>query len=121
MLSEVCTPDDFQNIGVEDDKEAVEKSILRAVGSTLVSPKEEVVPSTSQAKKPIRRNSSVVYFGVSGFGGFIAPQRPRISRTSTSGTQIFTPNEDGIELDGLPVGPEKEIWAKGGRRERTYL
>ncbi|KAH7369502.1 hypothetical protein BKA65DRAFT_416470 [Rhexocercosporidium sp. MPI-PUGE-AT-0058] len=47
--------------------------------------------------------------------------RPRIGRTSTSGTQIFTPVDGGIELDGLPVGPPEKTWIGHGRRERTYL
>jgi len=46
-------------------------------------------------------------------------KRPGLSRTSTSGTQIFTPEADGMELDGLPVGPDRSHWTgKGGRRER---
>ncbi|KAM3076282.1 hypothetical protein ACMFMG_006214 [Clarireedia jacksonii] len=47
-------------------------------------------------------------------------------RTSTNETQIFRPGSDGIELDGLPVGPGEEFWdgsvdKKGKRKERTYL
>ncbi|KAA8566233.1 hypothetical protein MFRU_019g01180 [Monilinia fructicola] len=47
-------------------------------------------------------------------------------RANSSGTQIFRPNSDGIELDGMPVGPGKEFWDgpvddMGKRRERTYL
>ena len=46
-------------------------------------------------------------------------KRPGLSRTSTSGTQIFTPEADGMELDGLPVGPDRSHWTgEGGRRER---
>lgn len=31
--------------------------------------------------------------------------RPSLIRMSTSGTQCFTPKEDGFEVDGIPVGP----------------
>jgi hypothetical protein len=49
-------------------------------------------------------------------------ERPGMFRTSSSGTQVFAPGADGMELDGLPVGPDRSHWAKtGGRRERTYL
>lgn len=41
-------------------------------------------------------------------------------RASTSGTQIFHTNEDVVELDGLPVGPSKDVWA-GIRRRETVL
>ncbi|CAD6443155.1 bdcc9bbe-d7d1-4b57-bf5d-8cbe8a849b86-CDS [Sclerotinia trifoliorum] len=53
-------------------------------------------------------------------------QGPQLARANSSGTQIFRPNSDGIELDGMPVGPGKEFWDgpvdnSGKRRERTYL
>ncbi|KAI9641242.1 hypothetical protein NHQ30_010042 [Ciborinia camelliae] len=53
-------------------------------------------------------------------------QGPHLARANSSGTQIFRPNSDGIELDGMPVGPGKEFWDgpvdnTGKRRERTYL
>ncbi|APA14020.1 hypothetical protein sscle_12g087900 [Sclerotinia sclerotiorum 1980 UF-70] len=53
-------------------------------------------------------------------------QGPHLARANSSGTQIFRPNSDGIELDGMPVGPGKEFWDgpvdnSGKRRERTYL
>ncbi|KAF7940045.1 uncharacterized protein EAE98_000172 [Botrytis deweyae] len=49
-----------------------------------------------------------------------------LARANSSGTQIFRPGSDGIELDGRPVGPGKEFWDgpvdnMGKRRERTYL
>lgn len=53
-------------------------------------------------------------------------QGPHLARVNSSGTQIFRPNSDGIELDGMPVGPGKEFWDgpadnTGKRRERTFL
>lgn len=55
--------------------------------------------------------------------------RPRLVRMSTSGTQCFTPNEDGVEVDGLPVGPgleeagwNVELKGKGRKlRESSFL
>jgi hypothetical protein len=48
--------------------------------------------------------------------------RPQFLRTSSSGTQIFTPAGDGIEIDGLPVGPSRETWTTRRKNgERTYL
>lgn len=51
---------------------------------------------------------------------------PHLVRANSSGTQIFRPDSDGIELDGMPVGPGREFWDgpvdnTGKRRERTYL
>jgi hypothetical protein len=46
-------------------------------------------------------------------------------RTSTSGTQIFTPSDDGVEVNGLPTGPPAKTWddpgQKGKKRERSFL
>jgi hypothetical protein len=130
MLSEVCTPEDFRaSAGVNTTgSEVVERSILSAVGSTLPSPREEVPPRlVAQGRMQgyqdaIASPSFAGFMGISDLKGISIRERPQVSRTSTSGTQIFTPTEDGVELDGLPVGPERNIWAgKGGRRERTYL
>ena len=49
-------------------------------------------------------------------------ESPRLRRMSTSGTQIFTPGPDGLEIDGLPAGPGKETWSGTGRkREPSFL
>ena len=52
-------------------------------------------------------------------------RRPSIVRTSTSGTQVFTLSEDGVELDGLPTGPPSETWDEQGKgnktKERNFL
>lgn len=47
-----------------------------------------------------------------------AMRRLTVTRMSSSGTQIFTPNEDGVELDGLPVGPQKR---PGRLKERRAI
>ncbi|PQE19229.1 hypothetical protein CJF30_00007580 [Rutstroemia sp. NJR-2017a BBW] len=59
-------------------------------------------------------------------GSLKGAYHPPMVRTSTNETQIFRPASDGIELDGLPVGPGEEFWddsvdKKGKRKERTYL
>ncbi|KAK6609135.1 hypothetical protein H4I96_03066 [Botrytis cinerea] len=78
LLSEMCTPEDFNNDGT------------------------------------LKCNEEKQFHG------------PHLARASSSGTQIFRPGSDGIELDGMPVGPGKEFWDgpvdnTGKRRERTYL
>jgi hypothetical protein len=125
MLSEVYTPEDFQNHS--RTKELAERNILIAAESTLVSAMEETPPSLNTQ---IRRQEHEDATPCSSFGAFNSATDLRVShrdspgfpRTSTSGNQIFTPESDGVELDGLPVGPDRSRWArKGGRRERTYL
>jgi hypothetical protein len=50
------------------------------------------------------------------------PRRPNLFRMSSSGTQVFTPSSDGVEVDGMPVGPSNDMWSGSGeRRERSYL
>lgn len=55
--------------------------------------------------------------------------RPRTVRSNTSGTQRFTPGDDGVEVDGLPVGPgiDEAGWnvehkgRKGKARDSSFL
>lgn len=103
MLSEVCTPDDSD---AHDNSsivyEADERDTLSAPASTQVnSPYFPIMPSISQ------RNT--------------LQGMPRLQRTSTSGTQVFTPSEEGTELDGLPVGPAQGVLTGHGRRIPSYL
>lgn len=125
ILSEVCTPEDSQP--PSRPNEYAERSILSAVGSTLTTRTEEAsiilnAQSQRHANEDAFAGSSVAGFADMTGVGVKQRERPRFSRTSTSGTQIFTPEADGMELDGLPVGPDRSHWTgKGGRRERTYL
>lgn len=49
-------------------------------------------------------------------------RKPKFSRTSTCGTQVFNPSDEGVEIDGLPVGLCRHAWdGLGRRRERSYL
>ncbi|KAG4431110.1 hypothetical protein IFR05_013397 [Cadophora sp. M221] len=104
-LSEMYTADDVKGVETAD-------RVSSARATTSVTPMEngkqnlDTVARTSAI--PILRDPSVSL-------------RPRMGRTSTSGTQIFTPGDDGIELDGLPVGLPEKTWIGPGRRERTYL
>ncbi|PVH74459.1 hypothetical protein DL98DRAFT_519276 [Cadophora sp. DSE1049] len=106
-LSEMYTPDDVQGSGAAD---LAGSEISSAPAIANVTPlgdtKEHGVATTSPL--PILMDPALSF-------------RPRIGRTSTSGTQIFTPADDGIELDGLPVGPPGMTWIGHERRERTYL
>jgi hypothetical protein len=126
MLSEVCTPEDFRtSAGANaEGSEVVEKSILSAVGSTLASPRAEVPPSAiAQGRRQgyqdaMASPSFAGFMGMTDIKGISIQERPRVTRTSTNGTQVFTPRDDGVELDGLPVGPERSLWATKGVEER---
>ena len=122
MLSEVCTPEDFQP--PSSPNEYAERSILSAVGSTLATPTEEASMNLNAQRQRHANEDAFAGSPVAGFTDMTdtrikQQKRPGLSRTSTSGTQIFTPEADGMELDGLPVGPDRSHWTgKGGRRER---
>jgi len=111
MLSEVSTPDDFQHPRIERNilsalETPIEDSVIDIgvrrplVADVLNHPVSDSVLIVKEMYQPI----------------------PSLMRTSTTGSQVFTPSDDGVELDGLPVGPSRDHWAgKGDRRERTYL
>ncbi|TVY42827.1 hypothetical protein LSUB1_G002209, partial [Lachnellula subtilissima] len=117
-LSEVHTPEDCLTADAlaEVDREAVDRGILSAAGSALASPGGDPPSPLARIRGPIN------HFEVEDLLRAKSPGRMRLRRTSTSGTQVFHPDEDGVEIDGLPVGPGREIWSKkGGSRETTYL
>jgi len=123
MLSEVHTPDDFADnaTNAEADAEVV-RSILSAAGSAPNSPKErlEIIMSPRIDSRGHRSMVDGLFDEID--IGDPGPQRLRMLRTSSSGTQLFTPRDQSLELDGLPVGPNR--YSRGGkdkRRERTYL
>ncbi|KAG4416046.1 hypothetical protein IFR04_010809 [Cadophora malorum] len=107
-LSEMYTPDDNPGTGVAS---LAGRKVSSAPATANVTPLEE---SKQELGADITSFTSVLMNPA-------RTSRPRIGRTSTSGTQIFTPADDGIELDGLPVGPLGLTWIGHGRRERTYL
>jgi hypothetical protein len=127
MLSEVCTPGDFHSGVAADAKchlEPVDRSAPSGVRSALAAAREEAeLPWNNRTQPQVHETISTP--GPTSMRHTAGPsvqRRPRLMRMSTSGTQIFSPSEDGVELDGLPVGPDKEMWrGKGKRRERTYL
>lgn len=134
MLSEMHIPEDFgENVaGGENDKEAVDRSVLSAAGNALSSPKEELESDIDHVIQTKARESIGNLGPLRAFSmrrmTVSSDSRPslRLSRTSTTGTQVFTPSDEGVEIDGLPVGPSKELWhtccdGRDKRRERTYL
>lgn len=129
MLSEMYTPEDFaEDVASSDSpREATERSFLSAAGSRLPNPTEEVESDIdlvirSGARESVGNLGSVGAFSVRRMTVGGTGPCPRLSRTSTSGTQVFMPSDEGVEIDGLPVGLGKEVWdRKGKRRERTYL
>lgn len=129
MLSEVCTPEDpwspesFQS---GSRQPPFDRNILSAMGSALASPGEGITPDFLSGGKPVYQTLSIPGHTVLPILGEVRPvnvrKRPRVARTSTSGTQIFTPHDDGVEIDGMPVGPPRDAWVgKGSRREHTLL
>lgn len=115
MLSEVYTVDDEYDQTVHGNDEA--RSTQIAAGSMLPPPLEGIEPLF-----PIHQPNS--WLDTSTSSDSTAAEkldRPAFCRLSTSGTQIFTPSRDGIELDGLPVGPTRNTWDEEKEGERTYL
>jgi hypothetical protein len=131
-LSEICTPGDME-----------ERSVLSGFGSPLAKPKEESgseaageLPSKipkleMEGREPIIGqilHETIESCPEQDENPRLEPQsgklrRPSIVRTSTSGTQVFTPSEDGVELDGLPTGPPSETWDDQGqgKKELSFL
>ena len=120
MLSEVWTPDDIPEDASEDH--GLDKSLNHTFRiHSPTSPASDVEgiewpfphpedDANSMEHKSSRRKT----------------RGPRPGRTSRSGSQIFKSAEDGVELNGLPVGPGKEAWDRpndshGNRRERSFL
>lgn len=135
MLSEVCTQEDTEG----------ERSVFSAVGSPLASPREESgseaagalpsqIPSLdieeeklhvteTQPQTTASRPAQEEFLGLDRTSGEM--RRRSVVRTNTSGTQVFIPSEDGIEIDGLPTGPPAQTWddqrQEGKKRERSFL
>ena len=138
MLPEVHAPEGFaENItGGEADREPVDRSVLSAAGSALASSSEGLQRPASDINFVVIQAGARKSLENLGPVGAVPERRMNISsetnpslilsKTSTSGTQIFTPGDDGVEVDGIPAGPSKEVWdarwnGKGNRREQTYL
>ncbi|CAG8977148.1 hypothetical protein HYALB_00003369 [Hymenoscyphus albidus] len=127
LLSEVCTPEDFGSpLENAEDRQTTERNVKSTFGSPLATPIEETFPSPVAESCPIPHGSG----GPPCIDDVISPgstssssmrTKPRMRRLSISGSQIFTPGDEGVELNGLPTGPGKEMWAAKGGRERTYL
>jgi hypothetical protein len=123
MLSEVHTPEFRSAItaNADGDHEPVEPGIL-SVGTIIPISKDEDMPRAPDPRGETPDTLSIPTSPQLLGTGVVAQERPRMMRMSTNGTQVFTPSEDGMELDGLPVGPGKDLWvAKGKTSDSTYL
>jgi hypothetical protein len=113
MLSEMFTAgddiaDETTTKGCNDETET---SVSNAASRDL-SPLGSKMESTSDMRPP---DSDIAQSS-------ITARKPRLSRTSTSGTQIFSPSDDGVEVDELPVGLNRNVCdGPGKRRARSYL
>jgi hypothetical protein len=125
MLSEGHTLDDSPDEvtdNAEGDNKVVERCILSRVGSIIPASKEEDIPTTPDPREGTSDTLSTPTSPRLLDTDVVAQERSRMTRMSTNGTQVFTPSEDGIELDGLPVGPGRDVWVvKGKKRDSTYL
>lgn len=111
MLSEVFTAEDLVDEGTTNRSDnETEPNIFKAKSSTLPS----LVNVTGSASDMLSPDSDIS-------GSNKASRKPGLSRTSTSGTQVFSPDDEGVEIDGLPVGLSRHAWDGPGRRERSYL
>lgn len=123
MLSEVCTPEDTEGAFSAVDsnqtrsREEVGDGPPSQTRSLSIDEEELDVTKTMQ-------NATEFLSGQDEIHDFMM-RRPSIVRTNTSGTQIFRPSEDGIEIDGLPTGPPAQSWddpeQRGKNRERSFL
>jgi hypothetical protein len=124
MLSEMHTPEDFADYGdsAASSHVNVQRNGLNAAGSELTSqlsspvlePQVESMRSGSMCEDIGYFEERLNHEGIH--------RRPRMTRTSSNGTQVFSPGDGGVELDGLPVGPSRHVWdGQGKSRERSYL
>ena len=115
-LSEMHPPEGFAGYGDGTESSHVdrERNVLSAAGSELNSPSMSLPASSTSI------TGDIGYFNDT--ANKEIPRRPRMKRMSTNGTQVFSPGDEGVELDGLPVGPSRHVWnGEGKSRERSYL
>lgn len=125
ILSEMHTPEEFAN---EESTSASSQAgrhtnALSSVSSTLA------LPTRNPDYKPQTHIRAKTRSSCEASGCLIEGpvheknyRRPRMLRASTNGTQVFSPSEDGVEVDGLPVGPTRYAWDGTSRRKvRSYL
>lgn len=121
-LSEVCAPEEFSRRS-SPNPDGSERNTFSTAGSALATPVDDSLPPTYLSNDP----SHPIPKDPLGYNNTITTSppishRPRLHRMSTSGTQVFSPNPDGIEVDGLPVGPGHEMWSGSREKwERSYL
>jgi hypothetical protein len=113
MLSEMFTAGDdmTDETTTEGCDDKTETSVSNVVDREL-SPLGGKMESTSDTRPP---DSDIAQWSITG-------RKPRLSRTSTSGTQIFSPSDEGVEADELPVSLNRIVWdGPRKRRARSYL
>ncbi|KAG9235318.1 hypothetical protein BJ875DRAFT_529446 [Amylocarpus encephaloides] len=122
LLSEVCTPEDLSmgaNTVMRRELDIrTMASVDRKKRATTEQPCSNSDFSSNHTGLPV---SSLDTTEMERETAVVALKHP-LRRMSTSGTQIFIPDLEGIEVDGLPVGPSKEMWISGGEsKQATYL
>lgn len=123
-LSEVYTPDEYE-----------ERNLLSALGSAMASPNETegeyeatAQPGGEYCKLHASQADDLQKLGITPLKEILSAGqraqnsgRPRIYRINSSGTQRFTPSEDGVEVGGLPTGGWDQDGNGNGRRTRSFL
>jgi hypothetical protein len=112
MLSEVFNAEDLADeTTINRSNDEVETNVSSEMNKAQAVPSDETEPTSNIL--PLDSNSDV---------SSTATRKPRLSRTSTNGTQVFSPSDEGVEIDGLPVGLCRHAWnGPGKRRERSFL
>jgi hypothetical protein len=120
MLSEVYTPEDFEesrrtSSEVVDSSDRLPKrheSQLRSLSVTVAGSSRtdhsDQVNELSLHDRPALGSSQDIEEEHE--SNAASPARPFPVRISTSGSLIITPSRDGIEIDGMPAGPPASHW-----------
>jgi hypothetical protein len=124
MLSEMHIPND-DSVPKGHQLTVHQNSSYGATAATCDTPADEFGQRSRRCKEGSENGLDLPSTSTTN-GSSKEAYHPPMVRTSTNETQIFRPASDGIELDGLPVGPGEEFWddlvdKKGKRKERTYL
>lgn len=122
MLSEIYTPNDLADFDdISTSSHSLQTRGFGVVGSTVILPTTTGIMARGSLVK-----SRSIYEDIGRMEeGSLQGKfhfRPRLARRSTNGTQVFSPNDDGAEINGLPVGSSRHTWdGEGKSREPSYL
>ncbi|RDW68125.1 hypothetical protein BP6252_09521 [Coleophoma cylindrospora] len=135
LLSEVYNADETEVLAASYQvadivPETEPRSILSAIGSAIPSPEEEA-PAPLVTLQPPSDETGVVSQstkdGSSCEADQVLPDTKMLGlvRSNTSGTQLFKPFSESMEVEGMLIDPAEDTWngdaGSGVRRERNFL